>query len=233
MAHPMDSQVPSRHERARGVLSRTGNHLANGGALCDDMAEDKSMISSAIRQHENAEHGGKHTKLKFKSGGAVDGEAAKAHLAKRARGGHTPKKHTSVNVIVAPQGGGGSPGMMPPAPPMIPPRPPMAPPGAGMPPPAMPPRPPMAPPGGMPPPGMRPPGMMQSGGGVTKTSDEGVPSESLLQAKKGGKIERAKGGNVPHMTAGSWGGEGRIQKMEEYGENGFQPKDKMSKGLKR
>jgi hypothetical protein len=67
--------------------------------------------------------------------------------------------------------------------------------------------------------------MMKRGGGVTKTSDEGVPSESLLQAASGGK--------VPHMTAGPMGGEGRIQKMHEYGEGGFKPKDRMPKGLKK
>lgn len=222
MAHPMSSAEPTRHERAKSMIARTGNTFKSGGALCDDMAEDKSMISSAIRQHENAEHGGKHTKLKFKAGGAVDGEGAKSHLAKRARGGSTSKKHTTVNVVVAPQGGmhpPGSPGMMPAGgPPMAPP------PGAQ---PMMPPRPPMAPPGagGMPPPGMKPPGMMKRGGGVQSTSDEGVPAESLLQAASGGK--------VPHMSAGAMGGEGRIQKMEEYGEGGFKPKDRMSKGLKR
>lgn len=223
MAHPMSHAEPSRHERAKSMIARTGNTFKSGGALRDDDAEDKSMISSAIRQHENAEHGGKHTKLKFKAGGAVDGEGAKSHLAKRARGGSTPKKHTTVNVVVAPQGG-----MHPPmgmAPPMMPPHPPMAPPPGAQP--MMPPRPPMAPPGagGMPPPGMKPPGMMKRGGVVQSTSDEGVPSESLLQAASGGK--------VPHMSAGAMGGEGRIQKMEEYGEGGFKPKDRMSKGLKR
>ena len=35
------------------------------------------------------------------------------------------------------------------------------------------------------------------------------------------------------MTAGAMGGEGRIQKMHEYGEGGFKPKDRMPKGLKK
>ena len=190
MAHPMSNSEPTRNERAKSLLSRTGNPFKSGGALCDDMAEDKSMIAKAIHDHERADHPGKPmTKLKFKAGGAVDGDAAKAHLAKRARGGSTPKKSTHVNVIVAPQGGmhpPGPPGMMPAgAPPMMP-HPPMAPPpGAqGM----MPPRPPMAPPGagGMPPPGMKPPGMMKRGGGV----DEHFGRGRTLRESASGRIRR-------------------------------------------
>lgn len=217
MAHPMSGAMSERHAKARSLLSRTGNSMAGG-----DEKEDAAMIRKAVAEHESNMHMGQpKTSLHLKTGGAIDGDCAKPHLARRARGGSTGKKSTHVNVIVAPQGGGDHPpGMMPAAQPMAPPRPPMAPPpGAGQP--MMPPRPPMAPPPGG---GMRPPGMMKRGGGVS-TSEEGVPAESLLQAAKGGK--------VPHMTAGAMSGEGRIQKMEEYGEGGFKPKDRMPKGLKR
>lgn len=218
MAHPNAHQVKDRHEKAKSLIARTGNHL--GGDA--DMREDEKLIAEGIRQHENAEHGGKHTKLHFKSGGAVDGEGAKSHLAKRARGGSAKGKSTHVNVIVAPQGHPGA-GMMPAGQPMMPPHPPIG--GPPMPPPGanaqpmMPPRPPMAPPGaGAPSPGMRPPGMMKRGGGVKETSEKGVPSDSLLQAASGGKVP-------VEMDAGAGGAEGRIEKMHEYGEGGFKPKE--------
>jgi hypothetical protein len=46
------------------------------------------------------------------------------------------------------------------------------------------------------------------------------------QQKRGGRTERARGGHVPHMEAGSGGAEGRIEKVHEYGEGrGFVPKE--------
>ncbi len=93
--------------------------------------------------------------------------AARMDRAPRAAGGRTPKGKTTVNVIVAPQGGGqpAAPMAMPPggAPPMVPQRPLM---------------PPAAPaPGAMPPPGMGtpPPGMMarKTGGRVNMDAGAG------------------------------------------------------------
>ena len=309
MAHPHAHSHADRQAKAHAMIARTGHSAvrARGGhAGHEDFAADAKMISSAVHQHEDHEHGGKHTKLRFKSGGAVEGHAAHHHLGKRARGGPAGKKSTHVNVIVAPQGGmhpamPGMPaaGMAPrppvaaPAPAMAPPRPPMAPPGAGMGPPGAG----MMPPGG----GMRPPGMMKRGGGVQKVSDAGRPSEELLQARRGGRTKkrdvggpagipaqgapamggqqptagqqqqptpqqimaarammaqraqaagqgagqmpmqhrggrtkRARGGHVPHMEAGAGSAEGRIEKMHEYGEGGFKPKEHPGEfGLKR
>jgi hypothetical protein len=45
-----------------------------------DEAQDKKLIKKAFRQHEKAEHGGKHSELKLKKGGT----------AKKAGGGRTP-----------------------------------------------------------------------------------------------------------------------------------------------
>lgn len=163
----------------------------------------------AVHEHEGHLHKGeKKTKIKLRSGGSVDGKKAEKRLDKPVRpgrtalahGGKTKHKgnHTKVNVIVAPQGGGGA-GMpprppMPPmggAPPMMPPKPPMAPPpGAGAPP----------PPGGapMPPPGMgappmKPPGMMNKGGRINTNI------------------------KAPKMKDGAGGGKGRKEKAAKYG----------------
>lgn len=368
MAHPHAMTPTDRRDKAREMVARTGHELpakslhryARGGGLSkeEDERQDERDIAHGVHEHEDAlHHGERKTKIKLKAGGHVEGEAARHHLGRRARGGPTGKKGTHVNVIVAPQGGGdrppmgGPPTAMAPPPPRPAPAPPMA---------APPPRPAMAPPpgAGMMPPGggMRPPGMMKRGGGVKhrasggandgadnntssdsrirpgqtydrgsdnqmhltgtdreyqaaregemrdtgrkrgggiqKVSQTGVPSEDLLQAKRGGHVrkhrdmggplgttaapngqqqpspqqiqamqqimaqrrmqqqgaspgmapgaapgmappmgqkrggrtERAEGGRV-HMEAGSGGGEGRIEKMHEYGEGGFKPRE--------
>lgn len=165
-----------------------------------DIASDKAMIRKAFKQHENAEHGGKHEKI-LKTGGAVP--AARAD--KKARGGSAHKKgHPNVNVIVA-----GSPSA-PPAPPQkvpvpvpVPMRPPMGagpmgPGGPGGPPPMGPPPGAMGP-GGPPPPGLRPPGMARRGGAIAKAA--------------GGSVNKPL---VP-MDAGGGGGKGRLEKVRAYG----------------
>lgn len=123
----------------------------------------------------------------------VPGRASGGRLDKYARGGKT-KHGTQVNIaIVSPHGKdkdheGNTPTGIPPM---------------GMPPPApMPPRPPMA----GPPPGGPPGGPM--GGPPMPPRPPGV-------MKRGGKVF-ARGGKV-HMTAGSFSGEGRLEKKKAYG----------------
>jgi hypothetical protein len=202
--HPYHSARAENRGKAHDLIERTGNRMerrATGGRTHSDAKEDEAMIAKAIHEHEAADHPGKKkTKLKFASGGHVEGEHARGHMGKRARGGSAGKKAGHVtNVIVAPQGGGAPGGMRPPMPapggqPMMAPPPrPAVPPQAAMPPAG-------PPPGAMPagpPPGMRPPGAMKRGGGVQKTQEVGVPSESLLQAKRGGHVpKRDVGGSA-------------------------------------
>lgn len=83
------------HETARDrghrMLREAG--YASGG----DVAQDKRMVTKAIRQHETQEHGGKHSKLKLAKGGPVQ---------KRADGGAIRKPAITANVIVAAGGKG-------------------------------------------------------------------------------------------------------------------------------
>lgn len=96
---------------AHGGHHKGHKKYAKGGHHVDpDAAEDKAMVKKGIRQHENHEHGGKHTDLKLRKGG----EAM-----------HHAKGGTHINV------------KMPARPPMGMVRPvrsarPVAPPGAGM-----------------------------------------------------------------------------------------------------
>ena len=61
---------------------------APGYASGGDIAEDKKLVRKAIREHETAEHGGKHAALKLKGGGKVHGKASKSHRPDRKmRGG--------------------------------------------------------------------------------------------------------------------------------------------------
>ena len=50
----------------RGVLGLGRKH---GGEVHSDVTEDKKLIKKAFRQHENSEHGGKHSELHLKKGG--------------------------------------------------------------------------------------------------------------------------------------------------------------------
>jgi hypothetical protein len=149
----------------------------------------KRVATRALREHENAEHGGKHEALKLKHGGEVKGSAPASRPDRRAMGGETMPHHGgsgkskgkigTVNIRVgnAPealqaeqmgrqQGTAIGAKLASAAP-----RPPMGPMPGGAPTGAPPPRPPMMPPGGapgMPSPAMRPPGVMKRGGRVKR-----------------------------------------------------------------
>lgn len=202
MAHPHAHERAHETAKARHLISRTG--YKRGGAVDGDEAQDRGMIARGVHEHESNMHKGEpKTKLRLASGGEVDGEKGRQHLAKRARGGatHHAKKGTKVNVIVMPQGGGGARPVPVPVPagprPMGPPAPAAAPP--------------MPPPGGAPP----------------MAGPMGAPMGARPPGVSGGPLLRARGGKVPHMTAGAGSGPGRIEKDHAYGEGGFKPKKRM------
>ncbi len=161
-------------ERGHRALREGG--YSTGGHV--DVEQDKALVTRAIRQHENAEHGGRHEKLNLRAGGAIKGAKGKSHPGKRGRSFHADGGHVKergkpgigkVNIVIAHGPGqapggpaaGGPPPVMAPHPPMPAPMPGGPAPGVAGPP--MPPRPMMPPPGAMP-----PPGMMRADGGVMR-----------------------------------------------------------------
>lgn len=185
----------ARRKNARRVMSTAG--YKSGGWLTPkgDEAEDKSLIRSAISQHDTQLHDGAHTRLKLSDGGMASGGMSNSRGDRSPRGKKGGAKN-HINIIVAPGGGappGGPPAMPPPAmmppprPPMPPPGPPpgAGPPGAGpMPPPGMAGPPPgmMPPPGAGMPPGMPPrPGMpmMRKAGGRAGPKHRAISTASL------------------------------------------------------
>ena len=52
-----------------------GKKFKEGGMTHDDVKQDKAMIKSAIKQHDEQMHGGKKTTLKLSKGGSASARA--------------------------------------------------------------------------------------------------------------------------------------------------------------
>lgn len=205
MTHPFEAHRQHKVEKSR--VGHITKGYATGGAVSGSPSAGSGVTTSAS--------------VARKHGGKIKGAKSSARLDRYARGGKVKGKgHTSVNVVVAPQGGD-KPAIpaMPPQGAMPPPRPPMPPmagPGA-----------PMMPPGG---PGS-PPGVIRrsggrayaSGGKVTAAYKEGLRNGTQVQHSDGKndgsdiyrakQITYAKGGKVRGIDDGAGGGEGRLEKI--------------------
>lgn len=212
MSHPHADVRQSKVEHSRvGHITRG---YASGGAVTASAPPVKASAKAS--------------KSAFAVGGAVP--AARQDRPGRARGGRAPK--STVNVIIAPQGGQQPPGAPPPGlaaagPPPMPMKPPM------MPPPG-----PMAGPGGPPPGGLpMPPRSMggrtyASGGAVKpgpayeegkregtqvthapgKNDQKDVGRKRVITYATGGAVEAPKGKMGPKLPGGGRGGLGRLAK---------------------
>lgn len=221
--HPHAEHRQSKVERSR--VAKLTRGYATGGAVHSDAAEDRAMVRKMIKPKS----------LKVEGGDVK----ARADRPGRKRGGRVGKgKATTVNVIVAGQGGQQQPpGVLP-----VPMPPPGPPPGAALPPGG----PPMLPPGAGPglPPGMGPGMPMRASGGrayakggrvgVNKGSavyEAGVKAGTQVSHSPGkndlkdmgrgkpityatgGAVEHpAKGAMAPHLPGGAGGGEARLAK---------------------
>jgi hypothetical protein len=224
MAHDENLDVPPGRFQANEHDDRPGAKLS-------------SRYAQPIRIHKDkVEVRDKRARADQKTAGKA-GEKQAERSGAFAKGGRVKGKNTTVNVIVAPQGGqagaGGPPPMGPPPmmpPPQPPPRPPMPPPGAGG---GAPPNVNIMPSGGAPmgaagapPPGV-PPGMRKRGGRVVipqapshqgrgKFPKSAPAKEGHADFGRAGKRDFGPGGtpSKAHVkqTAGAGGGLGRIEK---------------------
>ena len=97
------------HSRAVHRLRRAG-YKADGGRTVSatDDESDKRLLRKGIHQHDAQLHPGKHTKLKLRKGGKIDGPRAEHGAHRRARGGGIPKLgHKGGNINIVLHGGAG------------------------------------------------------------------------------------------------------------------------------
>lgn len=224
------------HFKRQGHSDHAAKLRAFGGKA--DEKADKKMIVKAIRQHENAEHGGKHEKLTLKTGGKAKHHAHRPSRKAKADGGRITQPdqdarnkrenygsnnlkrevHADGGRLGAPKRkssgskGHGSHVNVIVAPGQSAPHPVPVPVPMRPPGAAGPPPPPAGamPPRPMMPPGAGPVGMPPGGGGGPPIMPPGMAGARPMQAA-GGRVGRAKGGRV-HFDAGAGSGEGRLEK---------------------
>lgn len=101
----MQPMTRMQHQRAAEASLRKSGYAVGGavhseaGEKASDTAQDKAMVTSAVRQHETAQHGGKHEPLALKRGGGVKGALAKSRPDRASRG-----KKPAVKIKIVNQG---------------------------------------------------------------------------------------------------------------------------------
>lgn len=192
-----DARADRQHE-AEAYAKRTGC-MAGGGGV-------KAVVKRGIRQHENAEHGGKHAPLLLRSGGKVGGAETKARADRYARGGRTKSKGPAkINIVIATGGGEGERQMAMKQGMQV---------GAHLGASAAGPKPPMGPPPGMagPPPGADGPSPgLPPGGPPTE-----MPPRGPMGAPVGPGM-MARGGRMVGMDRGDSGAGGAKSRLEKSG----------------
>jgi hypothetical protein len=201
VAEPTKRKEPMIEEELEYEGAPSKGNLSKKSRSHPDVAMDKALI----HKHEQAKHPGEELTA-LKKGGTPH----------RSTGGAVKKPATNINIVIAPKEGvaptpaPGSLAALPPAP--LPPMP-MPPPTGG-------------PIDGPPIPGLPP--MRKAGGRVTKVKAASLKAGTQVQHAPGKDdlkdirnyppITKASGGKVyPKMTAGAGTGEGRLEKIEEYG----------------
>jgi hypothetical protein len=85
--------------QARGAQPLPMSGMKKGGKASSDASQDKKLIKKAFRQHETAEHGGKHVPLHLKKGGEAK-KCSGGRMGRAAGGRMSPDEMEAANRVM-------------------------------------------------------------------------------------------------------------------------------------